>query len=121
MKKLLMGTALLFSLSSTARAETMEWTVTNGYGYQLQLSFFSQYRSAEWPGQGDAYELNDSAPRTYSLSCRTGEKICYGAWVNGGDRNGRYKSWGVGATNEHDCTDCCAICGEEDPAIRLLP
>lgn len=121
MKKMLLlaGIALL-GAPTTSRADSMEWTVTSRYPYQVQLSFFSQFRSAEWPGSGDAYKLNDSLPHSFALSCRTGEKICYGAWPTGGDVNGRYsKHWGAGVNNEQDCENCCAICGEENPDVTL--
>lgn len=83
------------------------WIVKSMYAYKVQLTFFSQDRNFAWPGGNEAYALYDSLEHTYNLSCRQGEKICYGAWPNG--RSDIY--WGVGADNNRSCSNCCERCG----------
>lgn len=121
MKSLCLAVLILFGLATTpAVAETMEWTMTSDYPYQVQVVFYSATRSAAWPGNGKAYDINDYAPHTYSLNCRTGEKVCYGAWPTGGDSSGQFTTWwGVGQNNKR-CSDCCAVCGDENPVKRLV-
>ena len=43
----------------------------------------------------------------YKISCIKGEKVCYGAWLQG--NSSRY--WGVGKGNQQKCADCCYTCG----------
>ena len=105
---------------ASSHAETMTWTITSNYQYQVQVEFYAQSRSAAWPGNGRAYDVNDYAAHTFVLNCVRGEKICYGAWPTGGDRNGQYTTyWGVGQNNRQRCSNCCALCGEEDPVKTL--
>ncbi len=85
----------------------MTWSVKSNYKYKVQVAFYSQTRSYEWPGSGDAYNLNDSETHQYPITCNDGEKICYGGWVTGNDK----KYWGVGYNNAHGCKNCCFICG----------
>src|SRR5258707_10430936 len=66
-----------------ASAETMSWRVKSNYKYKVQIAFYSQTRSHEWPGDGDAYNLNDSDTHDYTLRCEDGEKVCLGGWVTG--------------------------------------
>src|SRR5579883_928541 len=95
-------------LPASSFAESMTWTVTSDYEYKVQLEFYSQNRNAAWPGEGRAYDLNDSRAHEFTLNCRSGEKICYGAWATGDAST----YWGVGANGKHSCKSCCGICGE---------
>ncbi len=105
---------------ANAQQTQMEWTMTSTVPYNIQLEFFSHNRNIAWPGRDRAYYINDYLRHTYILNCQIGEKICYGAWPTGGDVNGRYSTyWGVGGHDEQSCTDCCAICGESNPNMRL--
>jgi hypothetical protein len=99
-----------------ASAETMDWRVKSNYRYKVQVAFYSQTRSHEWPGGGEAYNLNDSDTHLYSLSCVEGEKICLGGWVTG--NAGKY--WGVGFKSRHGCKSCCYICGAGDLPRQVL-
>jgi hypothetical protein len=64
-----------------ASADSLVWRVKSNYRDGIQISFYSQSRSVEWPGNGQAWGLNDSGTHKYSLACVTGERICFGAWV----------------------------------------
>jgi hypothetical protein len=90
-----------------ASAETMTWKVLSNYKYKIQVAFYSQTRSHEWPGAGDAYNLNDSETHEYPISCQDGEKVCIGGWVTGNAK----KYWGVGYNNKNGCKACCYVCG----------
>jgi hypothetical protein len=105
---------------STASAETETWTIRSSYPYQVQLKFYSQDRRHVWPSATRAYLLDDSRQHEFSLQCRPGERICYGAWdVTTRGSGNRY--WGVGQGDRHGCRGCCWTCGREgDPrAINL--
>lgn len=98
--------------------ETLTWTFVSEHPNIVQLEFYSQHRNAAWPGGGNAYEIADYKPHTYTLTCRTTEKICYGAWVKGDADT----YWGVGADDAHGCTGCCRTCATGDAGtVRLLP
>ena len=99
-----------------ASAETMSWRVKSNYKYKVQIAFYSQTRSHEWPGDGDAYNLNDSDTHDYTLRCEDGEKVCLGGWVTGNAR----KYWGVGFSNKHGCKACCYICGAGEIPRQVL-
>ncbi|MDE0510196.1 MAG: pre-peptidase C-terminal domain-containing protein, partial [Gammaproteobacteria bacterium] len=61
--------------------------------------------SAQWPGGGRVYVLNNGERYQQSLSCTPGYKVCYGA------RNTRTNSyWGVDIDASKGCSDCCQTC-----------
>ena len=92
---------------SDAAAESMAWKVKSNYKYKVQVAFYSQTRKHEWPGGGEAYDVNDFADHDYTIACNNGEKICLGAWATGNAS----KYWGVGFRDKHGCKGCCYICG----------
>lgn len=98
---------------SSVQAETETWQISSSYPYLVQIEFYSKDRNVAWPGRGRAFMLDDSKTHTFSLDCRPGERICYGAWeVATGNRTGsRY--WGVGQNERHGCSDCCWTCGRK--------
>lgn len=93
--------------SCKATGTVLNWTVSNGClnGEDVQFSFFSQSRSAVWPGGGLAYVSKPGSTVEQGLSCIAGEKICFG-----GNQPAHGLSWGVGIGNSINCTDCCATC-----------
>jgi hypothetical protein len=100
----------------TATAGSLKWTIRSDYPHIVSLEFYSQDYSRAWPGDGQVYIVDDYDTREYSLSCETGETICYGAWVRG-DEN---KYWGTGMNNSQRCNDCCYTCGHGDTDLRIL-
>jgi len=102
--------------ASPASAETMTWKVKSNYKYKVQVAFYSQSRKYEWPGGGDAYNLNDSETHEYPIRCQEDEKICFGGWVTGNAK----KYWGVGYQGAHGCKSCCFICGAGDIPRQIL-
>lgn len=113
--------SLLLAISmlapSSAAADEQIVTIKSNADYKVYLRFFSQTYDRSWPGpkSSAAWVLNDYARHTYNLSCATGEKICYGAWV-AGDRS---EYWGVGANDRNSCTSCCFTCGAGDVSYTL--
>ncbi|WP_439611625.1 hypothetical protein [Reyranella sp.] len=109
--------ASLFAVGSAQADETFTFRVKSDYQYKVQIAFFSQSRSYVWPGPGRAFSLDDARTQSFPLSCESGEKICYGAWVTG-DGN---LSWGVGPKNDQGCKNCCFVCGDADmtPVLTL--
>lgn len=94
---------------------SMVWQVKSNYQFRVQIAFYSRERNHEWPGNGQAWDLNDYNNHTYTLSCRRGEKICFGAWVTGNAN----KFWGVGFGGKQGCSTCCFHCGEQ-PQAQVL-
>ena len=99
-----------------AAAADMTWTMRSTYDYKVSLAFYSQDANRVWPGNGEVYVLADSRPHAFTLSCRRGETICYGAWPTGGNSS---KYWGVGRANAQRCRTCCYVCGEANPSREL--
>ena len=71
-------------------------------------------RQRVWPGNGQVYVINDFQTHTYPLNCQVGERICYGAWVQGGNLT---PYWGAGRNARENCQSCCLTC----PAARSAP
>ena len=90
--------------------------VRSSYQYRAQVEFSSKSWDVSWPGNGQAYSLNNSQAHKFKLSCVPGEKICMGAWAAGNSRI----NWGVGYHNAHGCTDCCTACGSRSVAAYDL-
>jgi hypothetical protein len=93
----------------------MTWQVKSLYRHQVQIEFYSQDRKRAWPGGNRAYRLDDYEDHSFSLSCNTGENICYGAWVVGDAGT----HWGVGMNDRHSCSDCCSDCDGDTYSVRL--
>jgi hypothetical protein len=59
-----------------------------------------------WPGGEQVYLLDKGERKSVVIGCREGERICWGAWLNGDDR----QSFGVGFDRSRACPECCRIC-----------
>lgn len=114
---LAVAAALLWgAMGGAASADSLVWTVRSEFRYKVQIKFFSQDRNHVWPNANEAYDLNDYGTHTYNLRCRSGEKICFGAWVTGNAN--RY--WGGGYNNAHACSRCCFTCGGGPTVPQVL-
>lgn len=108
--------AAAFSLAAPASAQSLEWRFKSEHPRVVDVELYSMDRDHAWPGGNEAYTLRDYATRTIDISCRRGEKICYGAWV----RNSKSSIWGAGVDGKADCDNCCFICnGERTPVLVL--
>jgi hypothetical protein len=110
--------ALLVLLPTAAQAESITFWFASNHPEPVSLEFSSGDEPDRfWPGNGLSYPLVDYDAHSFTLSCRTGESICWGAWVpEGGVR------WGAGYQQDRHCEDCCYQCvGQEVELITLQP
>lgn len=107
--------------SPVTEPPTLNFTIRNNTGHELEVSFKSQQRDNWWPGGGQVYILQNTQVSSYKLSCLAGESICYGATVRNDFLLQRY--WGAGASQEYGCSNCCYACGPnaDTGVIRLTP
>ncbi len=117
------ASAVLFSLlalqlaATPAIANEMTFRFTNHAASPVLVKLYSRDRLKSWPDDGRQFMLADRAPKKLSVSCELGEKICFGAWVEGDfDR-----FWGAGYEGKTDCDDCCRICEipSETPVYKV--
>ena len=108
--------ALLVLLPTAAQAETITFWMASDHPYPVGLEFSSADEPGRyWPGDGMSYPLDDYEPHSFVLNCRTGERICYGAW----EKDGSVR-WGAGYQQDRHCEDCCYECvGQETELITL--
>lgn len=90
--------------ATAARADTLTFWMASDHEYTVRVEFSSS-KSRYWPGNGLSYSIDDYENHKFVLNCRTGEKICYGAWEEGGDVR-----WGLGYQRDRSCTNCCYTC-----------
>jgi hypothetical protein len=89
-----------------AQSQVYTFNVRSNHPNIVEIRFYSNARFVEWPGNGYVYILDNSQVHNISLRCLGGEKICYGAWVQGNSRT----YWGVGPTGKAGCEKCCYTC-----------
>lgn len=118
MKRIVIGALLaLFTLQSTAFAASMTWRIRAFDKHAVDIAFYSQNRKHEWPGGGKVWVIRDYDVKSYNITCVSGEKICYGAWVRGSSK----EYWGTGKDNRNTCKKCCYTCedGFTTPILNL--
>lgn len=89
-------------------AADMSLYVKNQRSDGVALELFSRDRDTVWPGGDKVFLIDPRARKSVPISCNQGERLCWGAWVNGNDR----LSAGVGPDNDQPCDTCCFICVE---------
>jgi hypothetical protein len=100
-----------------ASAGDVTFIMKNSHQFRVQVELYSQDRNHVWPGNNKVYILDDEETKRIPLSCNEGEKICYGAWVDGDAST----YWGVGPNDKEQCEDCCSICqGGMTETINLV-
>ncbi len=105
-----------FSFSAPVGAQSLEWRFKSEHPNVVDVELYSMNRDHTWPGGNEVYTLRDYSTRNIDISCRRGEKICYGAWV----RNSKSSTWGAGVDGKEDCDSCCFICdGGRTPVLVL--
>ncbi|WP_346906765.1 hypothetical protein [uncultured Roseibium sp.] len=102
---------------TVSHAETLEWQFRSEHPKVVDVELYSHSRRGHvWPGNNKVYVLNDYSTKTIRISCRSGEKVCYGAWV----RNRQRSYWGVGYNNRNSCRSCCYTCNGGQTKIIVL-
>ena len=113
----LAGFALVSINGGTAQAQSLEWRFESNHPNIVDVELYSQSRRGHvWPGNNKIYVLDDYSTKHINISCRSGEKICYGAWVRGD--TGSY--WGVGYKNGNGCKGCCYNCDGGVTKVQVL-
>ena len=115
--RIILGFWLVLQWLPAAQADVLPMAIESHHPNIVSLVFYSQHLERSWPGMGKVYTLDDSKTHRYTLECRGGEQICFGAWVS----NQPKTYWGVGRDNEHYCSDCCYVCGQDGSSVRILP
>lgn len=121
MRTILAAAAMLaaqFAVVAPASAADVTFMMQNNHPNAVEVELYSQDRDHVWPGNGEVFILDDGETKQMPLSCEEGEKICYGAWIQGD----RETYWGVGPGNQQACDDCCYTCtGGATETINLEP
>ena len=88
----------------------------NDYNYNkiLHVRFYNVENNLVWPASDRAYVIDNHKTHSYRLNCKSGAKICYGAWI----KNDPSTIWGLGRESSNftanGCESCCGICGAVD-------
>ncbi|MBZ9738059.1 MULTISPECIES: hypothetical protein [unclassified Mesorhizobium] len=105
-------------LVNSAEAADMAFFVKNLRKEPVAIELFSRDRETVWPGNDKVFLVDPGSRKSVPISCNQGERICYGAWVDGNDQI----SAGVGPDNDQPCDTCCFICVEHTTeTIDLVP
>jgi len=105
-------------LANSAEAADMAFFVKNLRKEGVAVELFSRDRETVWPGNDKVFLVDPGSRKSVPISCNQGERICYGAWVDGNDQI----SAGVGPDNDQPCDTCCFICVEHTTeTIDLVP
>ncbi|MFM2278279.1 MAG: hypothetical protein RLZZ444_510 [Pseudomonadota bacterium] len=108
---------LVGASATSVMADEVTFSIRNSHPNAVEVELYSQDRDHVWPGNGEIYLFDDGETKEIPLSCQSGEKICYGAWISGD----RETYWGVGPDNQQSCTDCCYTCeGGKTETIDLV-
>ena len=111
-----MAAALTLAAIAPAFAADVTFVMRNDHPNAVEVELYSQDRDHIWPGNNQVFYLNDGETKQIPLSCEEGEKICYGAWIEGDKQT----YWGVGPENAETCEDCCYTCeGGQTEQINL--
>ena len=102
----LFGLAVSFVVAAvgTSYAADMGFVLQNEHTRAVAIELHG--KETVWPGHDKVYLLDPGAIKEVTISCTPGERICYGAWINGNDSI----NYGVGPDNDRTCHNCCAIC-----------
>jgi hypothetical protein len=96
------------TITTTASGSTITWVIGDqcNNGSTMDYRFFDIDNNTVWPNSTQVYVISDDGQNyTSTLSCVSGDKVCYGA------QSGSY-TWGVGLNNTSACSSCCGFCGQ---------
>lgn len=92
------------------------WRFRNNTGATVHVKMYARDRGIWWPGARTNWRMDGVGPHSFAISCRYGEKVCYGAWQAG--NTGRY--WGAGFQDRHGCRNCCYACTDGQSTLYNL-
>jgi hypothetical protein len=92
-------------LATPVHAADMNVYIKNQQDRGVAVELSSRDREAVWPGGDKVYFLDAREKKSVPISCEAGERICYGAWVNGPDRD------------QPPCEYCCFLCVEKSTQV----
>ena len=87
---------------------SMTWSFTDSCydGDSVRLRLYDEDDWLVWPAPvGNYYTLAAGASGNATISCTTGNLVCYGA-----DQPAHSIYWGVALDDSETCTDCCFTC-----------
>jgi uncharacterized protein YecT (DUF1311 family) len=115
----ILGASLSVGFDQESFAKSFAFLFRNNSGTDLQYQLFATGRDIVWPGAARFYTIPaNSKVHNAAISCELGEKICFGAWIEG--RTDFY--WGVGRSKTNACSHCCYVCrGQATEIINLNP
>jgi hypothetical protein len=129
LKSLLFGTVLSFTLGfigcggkpivppgSQPTGTTQTWQFTDSCAKfpSVNLRFFDQTDNVTvFPSPSTVFILDNGKTGTFPLSCKKGDKICFGAC---GSTDNSFVA-GVGCDGKSGCSDCCRTCDD----VTLTP
>jgi hypothetical protein len=94
------------------------WRFRNKTGGSVQVKMYARARRNWWPSATTNWRMDSVGPYAFTIACRYGEKVCYGAWQVG--NTDRY--WGTGFQDRHGCESCCYVCkGGQTTIYNLNP
>jgi hypothetical protein len=117
------GSLILFLLCivpmRAAEAASFDWRWTNRSGKLVHVQIYANGRNNIWPATEQHWIVpSDRKFYTNRISCKRGEKICYGAWI--ADQPDLY--WGVGKGGQQNCSNCCFVCdGQQSSMLSFDP
>jgi hypothetical protein len=114
--KFALATMFLAPGCTIAQSQSLTWKFQNLDSMAVDIQFYSEDRKQAWPDNRTPYSIEDRGMHSYTISCTTGEKICYGAWVRGNAST----YWGKGNNDKQRCTDCCYTCNGSTTPTRKL-
>ena len=117
LRALAFAVVMLCGLVTPVLADTMNWQFRSFAEYTVDVKLYSQSRRIVWPSATTVWSLRDYKVHKIPISCVAGERICFGAWVQGNSR----RAWGKGSDGNLSCQNCCYICddGKSTPIIDL--
>lgn len=106
------------STTSPGSTSTVRMTLAyeNACTGSIDLKFFDRTNGIVWPSASSSYEITSQQRRSFDLDCRNQAQVCYG----GSERANTSHYWGVGLDNTQSCSDCCLVCGQTPPPVKVL-
>jgi formylglycine-generating enzyme required for sulfatase activity len=102
-----------------SEAKTYTFNFRNISASPIEIQLYADGRANVWPAADQVWTVQPGGRvNRMRISCRSQEKICFGAWVVGRTDI----SYGVGRGKAAPCADCCFVCtGRGTKLITLNP